>query len=139
MIERGDINASVYRANNFYPIAHWSLTIATGPLFLILFDFIQGNPVSDIAELYSIFVFYGLFFSLPALVFYAIVFYTQVKKDFSDINLKILLILTTVGTIFCTFFVLASNINGAFLYILSGYAMPAIIFGLLLKPRLKQN
>ena len=122
--------------NNFYPIKHWLITLAIGFLLLAFYEALFSSNIDAIGLLqtYPLFFMFGLFLSLPVLLFYFIAFKILAKTIASPLTIKGILNIAAVIGVVVTFRI----IDGSLTMSLSITYSIAILFSSLFI-RLKNN
>ncbi len=121
-----------------YLFKHWFGTLLLGPIVgqIIIILTNQENQVFDFLEFYIFYLLFGLFFSSPTYILYAILYWILSSKDISkNYSKSILISFASIGIII-TFLTL--NGMSTFQGIIS-YMIPSLFLGLFLKLNFKVN
>jgi Sec-independent protein secretion pathway component TatC len=87
-----------------YPIKHWLTSLVIGPTIMIIYDTIYNSKLmNDAVGVYFLFVAFGLFFSLPTFILYALTYNSIIKTDKSNFTIKTILIVLGILGIVVTF------------------------------------
>lgn len=96
----------VQRANNWYPFQVWISTIVIGgPVLISIIGQFYGNGLVSFIQNFSwnmVFIPFGIFYSLPVLGLYYIVYRSLIRKEISPLIIKIILCLLCVAGIVVT-------------------------------------
>ena len=110
---------------NFYPIKHWFLSLVIGPLFPLI---ITNKSLFGLSEVYFFFISFSIIYSIPAFIFYYILFLQLLKVNLSSIAKKIILNSFGIIGLIITLLLRFGTINDSFLFdILIGYSSAIII------------
>ena len=75
-----------------------------GPTIMIIYDTIDNSKLmNDAVGIYFLFLAFGLFFSLPAFILYALTYNSIVKTDRSNLTIKTILNVLGILAIVVTF------------------------------------
>ena len=97
--------------DTFYPVKHWLLTLAVGPVVVSIYEFFLSNDTSVffLLEAYPPFLIIGFIFSIPMLLVYYLLFYFLISKPLTTLITKSILNLITIAGIFVTFIVVGGS------------------------------
>jgi hypothetical protein len=116
-----------------YIFKHWCFTLLTGPLALAAWQLLSNPQKLDADRVFGFYIIifvYSIFFSIPALVVYALMFILLKHYRVKPVIAKTVLIVLTVFGIVITF----SSLGGSSLLELTGaYSFATIVTGILLK------
>jgi phosphoglycerol transferase MdoB-like AlkP superfamily enzyme len=115
-----------------YIFKHWSATLIIAPFLLALWEMFRSekNGWLDILGMYPLFLFFGLLFSLPALLFYCRLFVLLGKSNMEIAIRKLLLIGFAVLSIAITLWFVDGTLAPM---LATAYSVAAIISGFLFK------
>ncbi len=87
--------------NLAYPIKHWLTSLVIGPLIMITYDAVTSSKLMvDAIGIFFLFLTFGLLLSLPTFILYILTFTTLIKKEISNLTIKIILnTLAIIGTV----------------------------------------
>jgi len=115
-------------------VLHWVLTLIFGPLFSPWINFVlrrQDEHLSfDLAEAYSISLFFSLIFSLPTLVVYLVVYYFLSRMNVSWTVIKVALVSTAIIGVLVSVTLLVGSSIGTEITLC--YASSTLLSGILL-------
>ena len=87
-----------------YPIKHWLTSLIIGPTIMIIYDTIDNSKLMiDAVGVYFLFVTFGLFFSLPTFILYALTYNSIIKTNKSNLTIKTILNILGILGIVVTF------------------------------------
>jgi hypothetical protein len=101
----------ISKANNWYPIFVWLLTVAViGPIILsIMIKYFEPANYffsTEIGTNFRICSVFGIIFSLPVLIIYFIIFKVLTNKNKSSLFIKIYLTLLCLIGMYFTFYIM---------------------------------
>ena len=121
--------------NRSYPYKHWLTTLVIAPFIPAIFSLffkMDDGLVFSLLEVYPISFLFSLFFSLPTVAVYYLVFYLLSKRIINLTFVKILLIGIAVIGITITQLIIKGSLSFTIIY---AYSIAAIISGLFWKLR----
>lgn len=104
MAGRQESQRQTEEMNLEYPIKHWLTSLTLGPLIMIIYDMVDNSKLmNDAGGIFFLFLVFGLLFSLPLLVLYALTYNFLTKNIKSNLMIKVILNLLGVLGIVITF------------------------------------
>lgn len=88
-----------------YPLKHWTFTLALAPLLLYLYQLFNvhfGGYAGNFLQVYFFTLLFSVFFSIPALIIYLLVYFFLKRKNFDETVIKLLLIALSTLSIVAT-------------------------------------
>jgi len=124
---------SKYRLNWNFVIGHWVFTLLFAPFIAQAIEYIFGkkpHQIADLLELYPITLLFSIFFSLPTVIIYLIIFLLLSRLKVKSILAKSVLIAISVIGIYIT----QMQVGGSMTWeIITSFSVSSIIIGLFLK------
>ncbi len=110
--EAGQSGLRDIEMNFAYPLKHWLTSLVTGPIIMITYDTVTSSKLmGDAIGIFFLFVTFGLLISLPTFILYVLTFTTLIKKEISNLTLKIVLnTLAITGTVL-TFLIIKGSMT----------------------------
>ena len=109
-----------------YPIKHWLTSLIIGPTIMIIYDTIENSKLMiDAVGVYFLFVSFGILFSLPTFIVYALTYNAIIKTDKSNLTIKAILIAFGILGVVVTF----SLIKGTLIFKASIFYSIGLIIG----------
>ncbi len=116
-----------------YLFKHWFFTILLGPVvsqIIMYVTILNPHKIVGLLEVYPLSIMFGLFFSTPTYILYAIIYYFLAKNNINIMFSKAILILFTVSGVIVT----TSIIKGNMMFdIALSFSIAAVITGLFFK------
>ncbi|MGN6495268.1 MAG: hypothetical protein ACTHLE_24990 [Agriterribacter sp.] len=91
--------------NLTYPLKHWAFTLALAPLLLYLYQLFNvrfGGYAGNFLQVYFFTLLFSVFFSIPALIIYLLVYFFLKRKNVDETVIKLLLIALSTLSIVAT-------------------------------------
>ena len=124
---------SKYRLNWNFVIGHWVFTLLFAPFIAQAIEYIfckKPHQIAGLVELYPITLLFSIFFSLPTVLIYLIIFLLLSRSKVKSILAKSVLISISVIGIYIT----QMQIGGSMTWeIITSFSVSSIIIGLFLK------
>lgn len=122
--------------NMAYPLKHWLTSLVIGPLIMITYDAVTSSKLMvDAIGVFFLFLAFGLLLSLPTFILYIFTFTTLIKKEISNLTVKIILnMLAIIGTVL-TFLIIQGSMTE---FLIICYSTSLIVGSLLYRVRPKQ-
>lgn len=116
-----------------YVFGHWGLTLLLAPFTSHAIQYVclpNPNQLSDLLEVYPIFLLFSIAFSIPTLLVYFICFYLLLKNDINATISKFVLIVISVLGVYITQTIIKGSMSQD---IIIAYSVTSIIVGLSLR------
>lgn len=97
--------------DTFYPVKHWLVTLAIGPIVVALYEYMLSNDNSlfTVLELYPIFLIMSFIFSMPMLFIHYLLFISLVRTTLPTLAIKSILNMVTIIGILITFYLIGGS------------------------------
>jgi hypothetical protein len=122
-----------------YLLKHWLLTLVLAPFLPDVYMFIfkpASGQMTGLLEIYPLFLFFSLLYSLPTLLVYFIVFMLLIEQGTSPAFTKFILIALTVIGITMTILSIGGSLSSTLIF---AYSLASVIAGCLLSIKSKSG
>src|SRR5258705_2449698 len=99
--------------DNIYPLKQWLVTLTISPLLLAVYEyfFSSSAAAADYINLYILFLFFGITYSLPVFAIYYFSFFLLSKRVKSPLSIKIILNIIAITRVYITFKILGGTLT----------------------------
>jgi len=99
--------------DNTYPLKQSLVTLAISPLLLAVYEYFFSSSAAagDYIKLYTLFLFFGITYSLPVFALYYLSFFLLLKRVKSPLSMKIILNIIAITGVYITFKILGGTLT----------------------------
>jgi len=124
--------------DNTYPLKQWLITLAVSPLLLAVYEYFFSSSASaaDYIKLYTLFLLFGITYSLPVFAIYYLSFFLLSKRVKSPLSMKIILNIIAIVGVYITFKILGGTLTPS---LSITYIVAIFVSSLILKISIKKE